>query len=175
NIERVYHILLIVLAPMSVISGAYILRMVSFKRLKKKHIAILLTILLFVPFFLFQTEFVYSVTGSSVDSIQLSKTTYSVTIYKYGFFSNPDISGVLWLTNYRNSSSNIYADDTSISGVLQSYGMVNVDKTDMIPITRTSSYSSGDLAYLTGEDTVVGSIISSGGTYNLSQVLTPLN
>lgn len=53
--------------------------------------------------------------------------------------------------------------------------MVNVDKTDMIPITNASLYSSGDLAYLTGEDTVVGSIISSGTTYHLSQVLTPLN
>lgn len=72
NMYRFYHLALFFLAPLLAIGSLQILRFV--KQNLRTEIGVGLIMLILVPFFLFQTGFVYEITGEVSYSIPLSKS-----------------------------------------------------------------------------------------------------
>jgi uncharacterized membrane protein len=119
---RFYHILLFFLAPFCVIGAEFIVKLLS-KREKEFAVSSLLLIVL-VPYFLFQTGFVYEVTGSDSWSIPLSGYRMNaLRLYgQYGYTDACSVYGAQWLSkNVDVKNSGIYADGASKYTVLTTY------------------------------------------------------
>jgi uncharacterized membrane protein len=125
NMTRFYHILLFFLAPFCVMGAEFIVKLLS-KREKEFAVSALLLIVL-VPYFLFQTGFVYEVTGSDSWSIPLSGYRMNaLRLYgQYGYTDAYSVYGAQWLSeNIDVENSGLYADESARSSVLTIYGMI---------------------------------------------------
>ena len=125
NMTRFYHILLLLLAPLSVLGADFLVRMV----IKRKHELVISVLILsiLVPYFLFQTSFVYEVTGGDSWSIPLSRYRISaVRLYGHsGYTDAQSVYGAQWLSkNVHVTYSTLYADGASRINVLSIYGMI---------------------------------------------------
>jgi len=79
-----------------------------------------------VPYFLFQTSFIYEITGSESWSLPLSGYRMSryQLYYKLGYFGDQGFFGSQWIRkNFDYRSSQLYADRSSMP-LLISYGAV---------------------------------------------------
>jgi uncharacterized membrane protein len=109
NMNRLYHITLIFLAPFCVIGGITVFRMLS-KVVRvtwtNKSVRSSLKILsvYFVIFLLYQTGVVFYVAGDSPGSLSLNSTV------DYARFNDQDVLGAKWLTEVRGDKL-IYADE----------------------------------------------------------------
>jgi len=125
NMTRFYHILLFFLAPFCVL-GAETLVNFLFKR-KRELIVVLISISILVPYFLFQTGFVYELTGTESYSLPLSlQRTNPLRLYShYVYISDHDVLSAQWIANNVNYQQvTIYADIISRSDILLSYAAV---------------------------------------------------
>jgi len=123
NMTRYYHILLFFLAPLGVLGAEFLVRLIS-KQEKHLCISILLLIVL-VPYFLFQTGFVYEITKSESWSIPLS--CYRMNSYKlyyhFGYTDDWSVFAAKWMhKELTNRNTQVYADLSSIENVLTTYG-----------------------------------------------------
>jgi len=122
NMTRFYHILLFFLAPLCVLGVEFFVNL-FFKRKKEVVISVLLVIVL-VPYFLFQTNFVYEVTGSESWSIALSsyRMDRSEFYLIWGYSESWCVSGAQWLhANMHTQSKQVYTD-LSPTHTLIAYG-----------------------------------------------------
>jgi uncharacterized membrane protein len=111
NITRIYHITLFSLAPFGILGGIITFRKM-FKLLPIKIIPAakdsmylkLVIILILVPYFLFNTGFIYEITGDVPTSISLNSDV------DHPRFNKQEILSAKWLTNIKNNKP-IYADD----------------------------------------------------------------
>lgn len=125
NMTRFYHILLFFLAPFCVVGAELIVKLLS-KRENEFAVSALLLIVL-VPFFLFQTSFVYEVTGSDSWSIPLSGYRMNaLRLYGlYGYTDAYSVYGAQWLSkNVDVKNLALYADERARASVLTIYGMI---------------------------------------------------
>ncbi len=121
--SRFYQITLLILAPLAVTGGKAILHFVLRGRFKKVYTTVLV-LLVFIPLFLFQSQFVYEVTGDQSYSLTLSGYRWNSTQLYTTTVSTQKVVGAQWIKQYANSSTNIlYSDATSLSGILIAYGM----------------------------------------------------
>jgi uncharacterized membrane protein len=111
NISRIYHITLIFLAPFCVLGGIttfrWILKLVPsrFPRISTRPIHLcLLVVLILVPYFLFNTTFIYAVTGDTVTSIALNPDL------DWSRYNKQEVSGKEWLLSNMTAGSGITAD-----------------------------------------------------------------
>jgi uncharacterized membrane protein len=121
NMTRFYHILLFFLTPMCVLGAEFLVQLIS-KRRMKIGASILLVVVL-VPYFLFQTGFVYEITGVQSFSLPLSKHRMDASFLRWnlGYFNDSEVIGALWMSrNVDVNVSKIYADAAS-NGLLISY------------------------------------------------------
>jgi len=107
NTSRLYHVALIILAPLCVVGVLKILDLFKlFLKLNfsRNHIFTIISIF-FVIFLFFDTGSVYQILDSKhPSSIALS------TAYDFPKFNQKEINGGEWLAKYSNSSTAIYAD-----------------------------------------------------------------
>jgi uncharacterized membrane protein len=168
NMTRFYHVLLFFLAPLCVI-GVDFLMMLLVKRLEKRWtIVILLGVL--VPYFFFQTSFVYEVTGSESWSLPLSMHRMSgyMLYCTMGYIPEQDVFGAYWLKKYANSYyTQLYAD-TSYRRAPVAYGLVDQNK--VILLSNTTSFNDGEVVYLSNINIVYGMVVSYGKVWNFSQL-----
>jgi uncharacterized membrane protein len=139
NVERIYHISLIFLAPFCVIGAEVLIGVLNdfsskgkFKLPQKlrremrwKPTIFLLAIL--VLYFLFQTNFFYEVAGSKSESIPLSKQRLDpVLLYQsYVYIDESNVFGAEWLVKSIDfSHTTLFADGNSVFSTLTSYGMI---------------------------------------------------
>jgi len=158
NMTRFYHILLFFLAPLCVL-GAEFLVGLMFKQKGKLWISILLLIVL-TPYFLFQTEFVYEVTGSDSWSVPLSK--HRMKAYKLrgrlGYVDERDVFSAQWiLKNVDIQNTQMYAGLSSRNNVLFSYGLVSAE--DVIVLSNVTSVTENGTIYLNRLNIVEGIIL----------------
>ena len=161
NMTRFYHILLFFLAPMCVLGAEFLVGFV-FKRKKEIWVSILLLTVL-VPYFLFQTGFVYEVTGSESWSMPLSKYRMDIVhLYGlWGFVDEQSVFGVQWmLKNIDIEHVQIYADSTSRYKVLTSYGMMYMGSVNVL--SNTTVIATNGVVYLSPLNVVYEKIISTG-------------
>ena len=125
NMTRFYHTLLFFLAPLCVLGADFLVKLVSILQIEIRASVLLLIVL--VPYFLFQTGFMYEVTGSQSWSVPLSGYRLEpVFLYRHiGYFYEQDVYGANWMSeNVDIAHSRTYADYPSGYVVLSSYGMV---------------------------------------------------
>jgi uncharacterized membrane protein len=176
NMTRFYHILLFFLAPLFVLGVEVSVKLVS-KWRTGLCVSILLVIVL-VPYFLFQTNFVYEVTGVQSISLPLSKYRMDGTLLRegLGYFDDSEVIGALWgAKNSIANNSKIYADLSSAINILTSYGMMGYQ---VEVLSNTTVLSANEAVYLNRanlvDDVSVGPNYS-WNTTTISQTLSLSN
>ena len=168
NMTRFYHILLFFLAPLCIVGAELIVKLLS-KREKKLAVFALVLIVL-VPYFLFQTSFVYEVTGSDSWSIPLSGYRMNaLRLYgHYGFTDAYSVYGAQWLSeNVDVKNSALYADEASLYHVLTVYGMIVGGKYSLSNVTVVAD---NGVVYLSTLNVVEGVIPSGQLSWNTSEL-----
>jgi len=131
------------------------------KRKTEMMVSILLLTVL-VPYFLFQTGFVYEVTGNDSWSVPLSK--YRMPAYRLygqlGYTTAYSIFGAEWVSeNVAIEYRQIYADAWARVNELRAYGSVYVGYVETL--SNTTRIAANGIVYLSSlniiEETVVGS------------------
>ena len=169
NTTRLYHISLILLAPVAFIGGTFIL---SHFRLKSSKSLCLIAIII-MGLFLFETGLIYEVTEDISYSIPLSR--YRLTrsmLYGGGYLTEvKDVFGAEWLSQnmHLKSTSVVYADSISRYFVLTSYGAISRDYVitlfnatiisgeNVHVFLRTFNIEDEQLPFFTGGGTLEGS------------------
>lgn len=176
NTARLYQISLIFLAPYCVIGGILLIAMlVQFTQSPvwdrySSHSAKILSVL-FALILLFNTGWVYEVTGDhptslalSIDQISKSGTGEEKSVFYGNYLPEYDIYSSIWLSKRRDSSSLIYADRLRKDNVLNSYGFMEREPPYL---TNLSGYLLEDSYVFLGYCNIAENIGSgSGGRYS---------
>jgi len=168
NMSRFYHILLFFIAPLCVI-GAELIIELMFKRKDELKITVLLLIVL-VPYFLFQTGFVYEVTSSESWSLPLSKYRMSgIRLYtEFGLYDEYSISGAQWLSkNVAVGTTQMYADSFSRTNELRSYGFVWPGYVEIL--SNITEVKPNGVVYLNSLNIIEGKVVGTGLLWNSSE------
>jgi uncharacterized membrane protein len=149
SMTRFYHILLMILAPFCVI-GMWTLSQVFCKfffKNKKKIIFSFLVVAVLVPYFLFQTNLVYEVTGAESWSIPLSEYRMSpIQLYGYyGLIDSYSVHGAQWLAANVPYKYNV-ASDNGLFTALTAYGVIY--RGYVTPLDPNVTLHSGEFVYL---------------------------
>ena len=116
NLSRFYQIALFFLAPFFVLGGVSISRLVLKvrflrKRINEQRLAVVLLLVVLIPYFLIQTGFVYEVTKEESWTLPLSVYRFtSSTKATRGMISEAEVQSAKWLATYRYYDRNTYAD-----------------------------------------------------------------
>lgn len=160
NMSRFFHIQLFFLAPLCILGGETLLRLISMKKIKNRILSCILVFTVIIPFFLFQTGFIYEVTGDESWSLPLSRYRFDDgKLYgTMGIVEVQELFGAKWLSKYGNSSNSVYTDLTS-NRLLVGYAMF----LHLAPLTnKTRSIENGTYIYLRQYNIVSGTFV---GTY----------
>lgn len=83
-----------------------------------------------ILFFLLNTGFVQEMVNDNPTSVSLSQNSIkeggvnsSMSLYRY-YIPFQDVCGSMWLSKNRNNTMDVYADETAVTFVLSSYGMM---------------------------------------------------
>jgi uncharacterized membrane protein len=169
NMTRFYHILLFFLAPLFVVGADFVAGLLVKRRKELAVTAILLIVL--VPYFLFQTNFVYEVTGGDSWSIPLSgyRMNYLRLYGESGYVDSYSAYGAQWLSKVNFNNSALYADERARDNVLTIYGILP----EVRSLSNTTIVENNSVVYL---DTlnVVGGLIPFGEFLWNSSELSPI-
>lgn len=144
--NRIFHILLMLLSPFGVLGGIWTISLLNniIRKIMKmdihltrSHMLILVAVLLLIPYFLFNSGFIYEVSQDSAPtSISLSKDSMSASTrldiianYYHEYPMEEDVYSAKWIGANRNETLEIYNDEKSARYILPAYG----------PILSTSS------------------------------------
>lgn len=123
NMTRFYHILLMILAPFCIIGMWTLVKTISKK--EKKIAVSILAIAILVPYFLFQTNFIYEVAKTDSWSIPLSKYRMPpLRLYgDYGYIESYSVYGAQWVSTNVPYKGFLFADN-GLFTALTAYGLV---------------------------------------------------
>ncbi|MCK4478503.1 DUF2206 domain-containing protein [Candidatus Bathyarchaeota archaeon] len=163
NVTRTYHISLLLLAPFCVIGGNSFFSF--FLRFRRNFAPFFLTTVVVASLFLFETGFVYEITGDTSYSISLSRYRIDrVLFYGVGYLTESvDVSATRWVRSNIVLTANtlIYADVVSVSFPLMSYAVFPRAQTEILTnatsFDRTNAY-----VYLRKFNTIDGKIFGRG-------------
>jgi uncharacterized membrane protein len=122
NMTRIYHITLFFLAPFCILSGItifrWLFRLVPIRRFRTSSNPIylkLVVMLVLIPYLLFNTGFVFEVSGGVPSSIALNHEM------DYPRFNEQELSGKRWLLLNKEKLTKVFADE---HGRLLLYGYI---------------------------------------------------
>lgn len=168
NMARFYHILLFFLAPLAALGARNLINLV-FKRKKQLKISILLLAVV-IPYFLFQTNFIYEMVGSDSWSIPLSKYRMdSLQLYgNYRYIDEQSAFGARWLSeNVDIKYTPIYADIPARSSILTYYGITYEGNVKVL--SNATSVATNGTIYLNRLNVVYGTIVGGRLKWNFSE------
>jgi uncharacterized membrane protein len=176
NMTRFYHILLFFLAPFCVIGIVNIARLASKRRQSILSIAIAVGVI--VPYFFFQTGFVYAFTGTDSYSLSLNLNGMDpIRLYNhFGYISDQDVASAQWIANNVNyKQTPIYADASSRSAILTTYAMIFYGSTGSI--SNTTPLQDIGILYMNKLNVVDGVVTGSDlwNTSDFSYIFTNTN
>jgi len=168
RMERFYQISLLFLAPFFVLGGETIFKLISKRR--NQTLALNLTLIVLIPFFLFETGFIYETTGDFSYSLPLSIYKMDRVKLYDRITDEKEVVAAQWLSNYLNSSlSLVYGDVISNYHVLTSYGMISAQ--NFREFSNTTKFaSSATYVYLRGVNTIEGIMRATGYSWDLSDM-----
>jgi uncharacterized membrane protein len=147
GITRFYNVLLFFIAPLCAVGASVIIKFAFKYKDEFKTIALLLVVL--VPYFLFQTGFVYEVTKTYSWSVPLSmyRMDWSRLYSEFGYIDAYSIIGAQWLSrNIKVSSMRIYSDRYSRVNELRAYGDIYTGYVEVL--SNATLLEAGDVVYL---------------------------
>jgi hypothetical protein len=114
---------------------------------RKQVVFVALVLGVLVPYFLFQTNFVYEVTGATSWSVPLSGYRMDPTqLYgNYGYIDTWSVDGALWVSHNVPYEYNLAADN-AIYTALPAYGLIY--RGYMTPLSNTTYLRSGEFIFL---------------------------
>jgi len=165
NMTRFYHILLFFLAPLCVLGAETIVSVIT--RKNDEMIVLILLLLVLVPYFLFQTNFVYEVTGGDSWSVSLSKYRMSpLRLYQVGYGQIYDVYGQWWLSsNVIVSQNPIYCDPFSD---LRCYALIYQGYVHSLSIVEPVAV--GGLVYLGSLSVIYSDYVALYSSWNVSEL-----
>ena len=166
NMTRFYNVLLFFLAPLCAL-GAYSVTSFIIKRNIELKTFILLLVVL-VPYFLFQTNFVYEMTGNYSWSIPLSKYRMStLRLLAFGYFNDYNVFGAQWTSSnfvgYRRIYSDYYARNE-----LRGYGLIYLGYVE--PLSNATRVRTNEMIYLNPLNTIECLLIGSRLSWNITKI-----
>jgi len=165
NMTRFYHILLFFLAPLCVIGAETIVGLVSKHRAQLK--ALVLLVIVLVPYFLFQTCFVFELVKSRSSSIPLSKyrMNHAYLMVTFAYVNSWKAFGASWLNSYvKVQNAKVYRDWSAHE--LTSYGMLLYT----LRLTNTTRVHTGEMVYLSYLNVVDGLIVTTRYNFNSTEL-----
>lgn len=147
---RLYHIGLIVLAPLGIIGALKIFDLLAhFMKNKNSLNSLKFVSIFFTVFLLFNTCWIYGLVDEYPQSTRAvalyqkdikNGTDYAKNSFYASFYTDGDISGVNWFSKNRNNSILVYADHARKLTILKSYGAINDNsKSDYYKSTLTNN------------------------------------
>jgi uncharacterized membrane protein len=168
NMTRFYHILLFFLAPFCAIGAIFMVKLVS-KRENELAISALLLIIL-IPYFFFQTGFVYEVTGTDSWSMPLSKYRMSA-VRLYGsqrYIDDYSAFGAQWFSkNVNVKHVQVYADGNTVFSSLSIYGLVHFDYVS--ELTNTTKVANEGVVFLSTVNVIYETVVYRRFSWNISE------
>ena len=145
SMTRFYHILLMILAPFCAV-GMWMLTQYLTKH-KRQLLFSVLVVGVLVPYFLFQTNFVYEVAGSESWSVPLSgyRMTSTLLYGHCGYIDALSVQGAKWVSANVPYEYNIHADNGLYTS-LTAYGLVY--RGYIKELTNATQLYGGQFAYL---------------------------
>jgi uncharacterized membrane protein len=171
NMTRFYQVSLFFLAPFCVIGGMDIARLLSRKRVKEKYVLAIVVLAVVIPFFLFQTDFVYEVAREESVSLPLSSYRFSSSQLTFmGVLKPSEVSGARWLLQFNSLNESIYAD-FQFGGMFAYVGFQKtIAPSSGVPIRQGSYF------YLAEYNTIDGVVFNSyASPLNITQIDPNLN
>ncbi|MEM2293047.1 MAG: DUF2206 domain-containing protein [Candidatus Bathyarchaeia archaeon] len=159
NMTRFYHILLFFLAPLCLLGVETVVNITP--KMNAKVWSSILIILVLVPYFLFQTNFVYEVV--KVDSWSISLSKYRMDPIRlrgmFGYFDSYRVSGAKWISNnvvveFTRIYSDFYGKEE-----LRAYGLVYLGFIERI--SNVTKVSSNGVIYLSSLNIIDGKVVGS--------------
>lgn len=153
NTTRLYQISLFFLAPIGIIGGITIYKMITGRiswingKKNNKNALKALSVFLMI-YFLFNVGFIYEVANNQPTSVSLSqegKNLNDTMLFYTTFYPEQDILGVEWISKNRNQKSIIFADLWHKTLVFSSYGMMH---NDGYILTNTTKILNSSYIYL---------------------------
>jgi uncharacterized membrane protein len=168
NMTRFYHILLFFLAPLCALGAETIAKIIN-KRNTEMKVSIIIFIVL-VPYFLFQTNFVYEVVGSDSWSVPLSKHRMSATKL-YGELGYTDVYivyGSRWLSsNVAIKNMQIYSDSIARNW-LRGYGLISPGYVESL--SNVTQVATNGIVYLSSLNVNENILVGKYFSWNLSEI-----
>jgi len=165
---RFYHVLLFFLAPLCTLGVDTAASLVGKKETEVKASILLLALL--VPYFLFQTGFMYEVTQSDAWSVPLSKNRMD-PLRLYGHFGYTDaynVFGARWLSNHTVvGHTPIYACSYSRSD-LRGYGLIYMGYIEIL--CTTTEIAANGIVYLRSLNVIEGTVVGVHHSWNTSEL-----
>ncbi len=147
GMTRFYSVLLFFLAPLCPIGAETIIKFTLKHGDEFKTLSLLLVVL--VPYFLFQTGFVYEITRTYSWSVPLSKHRMDqLRLYsEFGYISDYGIPGAQWLSrNIKISLIRVHSDVYSRVNELRAYGVIYTGYVKVL--SNVTLLKAGDVVYL---------------------------
>jgi uncharacterized membrane protein len=175
NMSRFYHVTLFFLAPLFAIGCKGLFgfagKLLGFAAKRKTEIfSLIFMVLLLGSYFLFQTNFVYEVTGSESWSLPLSRYRLGSALYtEFDYVTVPQVSSGEWLSQNGNKSNLVVYADQSVYSTLYVYCQIDIGHVSSL--TNSTSPQQGQFIYLAELNTVYGKFEYEGDLYNVSDAL----
>lgn len=173
NMSRFYHVTLFFLAPFCVLGGIALLSLLSRRRVKERYLGLIVVLIVIIPYFFFQTGFVYEVTGEESWSLPLSAYQFSrVKLASMGVIGEAEVSGAIWLTTYREVNASVYIDMTS--NTVFGYGEIY----NRVLLSPFGKIENGSYVYLREYNIYEGiifGIYGLAGSFNVTEISPSLN
>lgn len=157
NVTRFYHILLFLLAPLCILGTEFLIKLL-FKRRKERYALILLLSVL-IPFFLFQTGFVYELTGTkSWAPLSLHRMDEYRLYFWSGYVDDKTVFGIKWLSeNVNLRRARIFAGSASMRHMLRTYGLIPDGY--VTPLSNTTTLTKKGVVYLNSLNSIYNTIV----------------
>jgi len=168
NMSRFYHILLILLAPLCAIGAEVIVKLVSKSERELETLILLLIVL--VPYFLFQTGFVYEISKSDSFSLPLSKQRMdTLRLYlSLGYIDVYSATSAQWLSRNINVENTQFDADLLSRDVLSIYSTIYQNRINVL--SNITTVESGNVVYLNELNVVYGKIVANDFLYNSDEL-----
>jgi uncharacterized membrane protein len=180
RMERFYQISLLFLAPFFVLGGESVFHHVSriFARISRTRIlsarrsqivSLSLVLMVLIPFFLFETGFIYEISEDYSYSLPLSMYRMNRPLMYERITDAKEVASAVWLSNHLNASDSVvYSDLISMSHALVSYGMLSENL--RLISNMTKFMENIDYVYLRGVNTKDGLVAGELFTWNISDI-----
>jgi len=178
NMTRLYHIALFALSPLFIIGGIFVIENIIKtarikNKLKQNHVVIILILGVLIPYFFFNTGFVYEMTKDVPTSMSLGMERmkeYNVSRNSlYGAYTpEQSVFSAKWISEHRNRDIIIYSGAISSLHILLAYGLINNSFTLM---NDTKLYKKNNYMYLSSFNIDTGLFMGfDRNIYNISEM-----